>query len=212
MGWPSPRVCKASRNQGISISNNWLKFALDGVRSTIRRDRRSRQDSSGRCACATYQEIARKDPDNVDTQTGLAITSNNLGVIYLALDQSAPAFSAALDAVRANEQLVRIHRSVPGFRAGLAGSHNNLASVYERYGPVRLAEEQLRTACSLSRDLVKDHPTVRDYTHFLGKHLTNLAIFLTSHSKKPEAIALCREAIELIEPMARENASDLCSP
>ena len=159
-------------------------------------------------ARTTYQEIARKDPENVDAQTGLAVTSNNLGVIYLALDQSAPAVGAALDAVRAGEQLVRIHRSVPSYRAGLAGSHNNLARVYERYGPARLAEEQLRTACAISRDLVKDHPTVRDYTHSLGKHLTNLAIFLTTQNKKPEATALCREAVELMEPMARNNASD----
>ena len=160
-------------------------------------------------ACAIYQEISKRNPDEVEAQVGLAITSNNLGVIYLALNESKAALDAAQDAVRANEQLVRIHRSLPGFRGGLAGSHNNLASVYERYGPARLAEEHFRTACSISREVVRDHSQVAGFRLDLAKYLTNLASHLSTQDKIVEALAVSREAVEAIEPMARENPTDL---
>ncbi len=136
------------------------------------------------------------------------MTSNNLGVIYLDLDQQAQALAAGIDAVRAGEQLVRIHRSIPNYRGGLAGSHNNLARVYERYGPAASAEEHLRIACSISRDVARDHPDVIAYQHDLGKHLTNLASVIQTLGKTSESRDLCREAIATLEPIAGKDSSD----
>jgi eukaryotic-like serine/threonine-protein kinase len=175
------------------------------LHSVGRREQARRQMERAR---AIYQETSNENPDNFEAQNGLVMTSNNLGAIYLALNERTLALSAGEDAVRASEQLVRIHRTVPAYRGGLAGAHNNLAGVFYRYGPASLAEEHFRMACSISRDLVRDHPEVGGFRHELGKHLTNLASSLSTQHKDVEARAICQEAVLTLERRASENATD----
>ena len=160
-------------------------------------------------ARAVFREILERDTDDVAAQGGLAMTSNNLGVIYLALDQRAQAVSVGEDAVRASEQLVRINRSIPNYRGALAGSHTKLARAYERYGAGDIGRRASPNGLfDFPRTRARDHPEVIAYQHELGKQLTNLASFIGTRGKPAESRDLCREAVATLEPIAGKNSGD----
>ncbi|HEV3416720.1 MAG TPA: protein kinase, partial [Pirellulales bacterium] len=92
------------------------------------------------------------------------------------------------------EQLAADDPSVTLYRADLAICLEKIAAVQKTTGRVADAQDALEAELATWAGLVKDAPDKLDYQSALGKTQDQVAVFLWTAGKKPEALALASEA------------------
>jgi serine/threonine protein kinase/tetratricopeptide (TPR) repeat protein len=152
---------------------------------------------------STFQQLAKNDPAVPDYRTEFAVGCDRLGNLWR--DTQPPeAERAYRQGLTWRERLVDDFPTVPGYRQGLANSHNNLAIFLHAAGKQAAADQAYRTALTIQEKLVADYPRVPDFRRDLASSLANRAILLQQQNRLADAEAAYRDALERQERLAAD--------
>src|SRR5262249_46817327 len=125
---------------------------------------------------------------------------STLGSILLNRGQVGPGGAVTRNATSLMERVVAASPSEPGYRALLAGTYRSMA--VQPALALEEAEELLREAIRLCRELVTDFPNETRFQMELAVGHLDLGIVLTAAKRYKEAESSYREALRLSEPAA----------
>jgi serine/threonine protein kinase/Tfp pilus assembly protein PilF len=143
-----------------------------------------------------YQtKAAQLRPGDVQCQSDLALTYNNLGVAQSNTEQLAGAVASYQRAIEIRWALVRKAPSQTSYQRDLAVSYNNLGLAESKLGHPVEAERSFRRAMELQELLVGQTPRDVESQSNLGGIYNNLAMVLDELQRPADAVACCRKAI-----------------
>jgi eukaryotic-like serine/threonine-protein kinase len=107
------------------------------------------------------------------------------------------------DAQRFYEGFLAERAGDPSLRAELAAARSRLARITAEIGPPARAADQYQQAVALWDDLLGSHPDRPEYREELARTLLGRAtVLMRLEGRRAEALADCRRALGLIEPLA----------
>jgi tetratricopeptide (TPR) repeat protein len=147
----------------------------------------------------TFRNLVAQDP--VVYRPDLAITLNNLGIIYDATQRLNLAEAAYAEASDIERMLA--HESPAAYRPALAEVLDNLGVLYVKMQRFQAAETAYREAWKVYRELARNDPET--YSPALATTLTNLGGLYDETQRFDAAKAAYDEALEILRKIARGN-------
>jgi eukaryotic-like serine/threonine-protein kinase len=169
--------------------------------------RRSEADAALTNARDAWGILVRAPNASADQMHELALTCNNLGNLYSDYMFTIPGYEAkAVDSYKQSqeimEKLTRIHPNIPAYRAVLAGSYNNLGSMYRQLGRLAEAEVALKEAARLKERLASEHENLAEYQRSLAATYNNLGTVYRVMNQAKASEDAFRKALVIYERLA----------
>jgi len=147
-------------------------------------------------ALAYQTKAAQLRPSDVQCQSDLGLTYNNLGVAQSNTAQLAAAVASYQKAIEIRWNLVRRAPSQTSYQRDLAVSYNNLGLAQSKQGQLADAQRSFHKAMELQELLVSQTPRDVELQSNLGGIYNNLAMVLDELQRPGDATECCRKAIE----------------
>ncbi len=146
-------------------------------------------------------ELVAADPVSVEPLAQLALTHNNLGLLYASRSNTKRARQEYAKAIEIQQNLVRDHSDDPVLAGQLAESEANLGLLLDQTGSTQAAEQSLRAAINILRPLA-DLPGQSKLTRDLAIASNNLS-FVLRNRDIAAADEASQEAIDILERLAK---------
>jgi serine/threonine protein kinase len=157
-------------------------------------------------ACqAILNDTINSDPKRSEPRMQLAISHNNLGLLYAKRSEPELAQQEYAKAIAVHQKLVAEDAKNPLFVTGLAESEANLAMLLDQTGQSEAAEKALRAAISVLRPMADSSAGNDSVAHSLAVACNNLSFVLRSRDASGAENA-SKEAIAILERL--ETRSD----
>eukprot|EP00913_Durusdinium_trenchii_P005691 g5309.t1 len=168
-----------------------------------------------RTALRMLTALRREQPENAGLQNSIALTHQNLGVLYRAAGKPDDARTEYLSALQLQQHLVSAYPNARDYRHGLGSIQNNIGDLEQASGAPGKALAAFQRALSIRQRLVRENPTSVDFRRALSKVHGNLGAHF-SRSGRPEAARkefqqarTLREQLVLDAPDSVEDQYDL---
>ncbi|SFV89327.1 hypothetical protein MNB_SUP05-SYMBIONT-5-542 [hydrothermal vent metagenome] len=146
-----------------------------------------------------YRTLAKTNPDVY--QPDVAMTLNNLAVLYSNQDQNTQAKKAYDEALEIYQTLAKTNPDV--YQPDVATTLNNLARLYSNQNQNTQAEKSYDKALEIYRTLAKTNPDV--YQPNVATTLNNLAVLYRNQNQNTQAEKAYDEALEIYQTLAKTN-------
>jgi serine/threonine protein kinase/tetratricopeptide (TPR) repeat protein len=151
-----------------------------------------------------YETFAKDQRETEEARSTAAWAQHRVAWLRAQLGATADAETAYNQAVAMQERLVADFPGVPGYRADLAYSHNNLGKVLFDLGKRAASEKAVRRALEVREQLASEFPDVPDYRHQLADSYHNLGNVLSGWGEREEAGTAYRQAVAVREKLVAD--------
>ncbi|MHB8897550.1 MAG: protein kinase domain-containing protein [Thermoguttaceae bacterium] len=159
-------------------------------------------------AAAIQQRLADDHPHRPAYRSALAVTFNNLSLVYTATD-IARAEEACRKALAIQQQLTAAEPASIEYLGDLSLSWNNLGTLQSYRGAVAEAIQAYHQAVDIRRRLLRKAPSVVRFRSDLAVSCNNLGRLHSESGSQQEALEPLGEAIELFQQLVADYPDEL---
>lgn len=152
-----------------------------------------------------FARLVEERPQVPQYRTDLAACHNDAGLVESNLSR---AETLIVDGMRIQQGLADDFPDEPEYVRKLAGSYENLATMYNSQGRWRDVEKALLEGLQIRRKLVEQFPDKWIYRRDLSASHNNLSVFLEKRGRFAEAEEANRESLRLRRELAKEKPGD----
>src|SRR5262245_28987517 len=169
----------------------------------LRLEERDAAHDAFRTALAGYGQLGQQFPQQAKYRLNAAKACTNLSIVLCARGQWEESAAMERCSLETSAQLAAEFPGEPEYLHSVAGSHLNLATLWEKQGLVDRALLEVRQARSMLERLAQSHPDPERQRE-LAMCLSSLATTLGRHGDKPEAVASSRRALEIVTALVHD--------
>ena len=149
-----------------------------------------------------FEELIHADPTRLEPRAQLALSHNNLGLLYAGRSEADRARAEYLKAIEIQKRLVQEHADDPIVAGQLAESEANLGLLLDQAGESKGAEQSLRAAIQVLRPLADANSNQPKLSRDLAIACNNLSFVLRTRDPAAADVA-SQEAIQILERLAK---------
>jgi tetratricopeptide (TPR) repeat protein len=158
-------------------------------------------------ALAILEELTATDAPPAEQLAQLAVTRNNLALLFAARGDVAAARDHYTKAIAIQQRLVRSHAGEPSYAGHLAESQANLGMLLDQIGETDKAERSLRASVSILRPLAESSGGDSKYARDLAIACNNLSYVLRKRDSDA-AFQIADEAVAILERLAESHPDE----
>ncbi|MSR47923.1 MAG: tetratricopeptide repeat protein [Planctomycetes bacterium] len=156
-------------------------------------------------ALTLQQGLLSEEGDDPAVRRETADAYDRLSTIQQLLGNNEEGLVSIEKAIEIREELLPLEPDNKLHRDQIGLGHHDLGNVYRSLGRWDDSERHFRRSIALCEESIRRFPADSDgFTVTLVRSLNDLAITLEELTRLEEAVALCRKAFELIEPLAQQ--------
>jgi serine/threonine protein kinase len=149
-----------------------------------------------------FEELVHAEPTRVEPRAQLALSHNNLGLLFAARSNADRARQEYVKAIEIQKALVQEHADDPAVAGQLAESEANLGLLLDQAGDSKGAEQSLRAAIQVLRPLADANSSQPKLSRDLAIACNNLSFVLRTRDPAAADVA-SQEAITILERLAK---------
>jgi serine/threonine protein kinase/tetratricopeptide (TPR) repeat protein len=153
-------------------------------------------------ALAILDELAATDSPPAEQLAQLAVTQNNLALLFASRGEVAAARDHYANAIAIQQRLVRRHAGEPSYAGHLAESQANFGMLLDQIGETKKAERSLRASVDILRPLAESDRGNSKHARDLAIACNNLSYVLRKRDSDA-AFQIAKEAIAILERLAQ---------